>query len=531
MSQTFVVVGAGLAAAKAVEELREAGFEGTVVVFGDEHHLPYERPPLSKGYLLGNDDARDGLRARPGLVRRQRRRPAARRRGHRASTRRRTSYAPATGSSPTTGCCSPPARARATSPRPTTPAPPSPTCAPSRTASGSRRRSRAAPAIAVIGGGWIGLEVAAAARDGGVVGDGARVARPAAAAGARPRGGAGLRRPAPRARRRPPDRRPGRRRRRATAARSSSASATAARSRPTCWSSASASRPTSRSPRRPGWRSTTASSSTSACAPPTPTCSPPATSPTPSTRSSAGGSASSTGTTRSSRARRSPHAMLGDDDDLRPAALLLHRPVRPRHGVRRQRRPGRLRRGGAARRHQGRRVHGVLAPGRPRAAGMHANDWDAGDPLRAIVGRRAPWTGCATRARRSTSSESPASDDRDRRSLAEPSDISVVRMCSAGPARRGGSRRPSSRGSASGSRPTTCAPWLKGTMWSASPCHQRTGTVTSSRRKPQSRLNSRRSDSGAVTCLRLPLSRSSTNIALNSGRPSSRLSPSGCTSA
>src|SRR6188472_1688540 len=56
MSQTFVVVGAGLAAAKAVEELRGAGFEGAVVVFGDEHHLPYERPPLSKGYLLGNEE-------------------------------------------------------------------------------------------------------------------------------------------------------------------------------------------------------------------------------------------------------------------------------------------------------------------------------------------------------------------------------------------------------------------------------------------------------------------------------------------
>jgi 3-phenylpropionate/trans-cinnamate dioxygenase ferredoxin reductase subunit len=56
MSETFVVVGAGLAAAKAVEELRASGFEGDVVVYGDEHHLPYERPPLSKGYLLGNDD-------------------------------------------------------------------------------------------------------------------------------------------------------------------------------------------------------------------------------------------------------------------------------------------------------------------------------------------------------------------------------------------------------------------------------------------------------------------------------------------
>jgi 3-phenylpropionate/trans-cinnamate dioxygenase ferredoxin reductase component len=55
MSQTFVIVGGGLAAAKAVEALRENGFEGHLVLYGEEHHLPYERPPLSKGYLLGND--------------------------------------------------------------------------------------------------------------------------------------------------------------------------------------------------------------------------------------------------------------------------------------------------------------------------------------------------------------------------------------------------------------------------------------------------------------------------------------------
>jgi 3-phenylpropionate/trans-cinnamate dioxygenase ferredoxin reductase component len=55
-SQTFAVVGAGLAAAKAVEALRAGGFEGRIEVYGDEPHLPYERPPLSKGYLLGNDE-------------------------------------------------------------------------------------------------------------------------------------------------------------------------------------------------------------------------------------------------------------------------------------------------------------------------------------------------------------------------------------------------------------------------------------------------------------------------------------------
>ena len=52
---SFVVVGGGLAAGKAVEELREAGFDGDIVLFGTEAHRPYERPPLSKGYLMGND--------------------------------------------------------------------------------------------------------------------------------------------------------------------------------------------------------------------------------------------------------------------------------------------------------------------------------------------------------------------------------------------------------------------------------------------------------------------------------------------
>jgi NADPH-dependent 2,4-dienoyl-CoA reductase/sulfur reductase-like enzyme len=50
-----VIVGAGLAGAKAVEALRELGFDGRLTLIGDEEHLPYERPPLSKGYLAGND--------------------------------------------------------------------------------------------------------------------------------------------------------------------------------------------------------------------------------------------------------------------------------------------------------------------------------------------------------------------------------------------------------------------------------------------------------------------------------------------
>ena len=53
---TFVIVGGGLAGAKAAETLREEGFEGRVVLLTDEPEPPYERPPLSKGYLLGNDE-------------------------------------------------------------------------------------------------------------------------------------------------------------------------------------------------------------------------------------------------------------------------------------------------------------------------------------------------------------------------------------------------------------------------------------------------------------------------------------------
>src|SRR5712692_184571 len=56
----YVIVGASLAGAKAAETLREEGFGGAVVLIGEEDQRPYERPPLSKGYLLGKDD-RDSI--------------------------------------------------------------------------------------------------------------------------------------------------------------------------------------------------------------------------------------------------------------------------------------------------------------------------------------------------------------------------------------------------------------------------------------------------------------------------------------
>ena len=52
---SYVIAGASLAGAKAAETLREEGFDGAVVLIGTEDQLPYERPPLSKGYLLGKD--------------------------------------------------------------------------------------------------------------------------------------------------------------------------------------------------------------------------------------------------------------------------------------------------------------------------------------------------------------------------------------------------------------------------------------------------------------------------------------------
>lgn len=54
--QTFVIVGGGLAGAKAAETLRAEGFTGRVILICDERDHPYERPPLSKGYLLGKDE-------------------------------------------------------------------------------------------------------------------------------------------------------------------------------------------------------------------------------------------------------------------------------------------------------------------------------------------------------------------------------------------------------------------------------------------------------------------------------------------
>jgi len=57
----IVIVGGGLAAGTTVTELRDQGYAGPLVVLAAEPHLPYERPPLSKSYLMGKDPAEKAL--------------------------------------------------------------------------------------------------------------------------------------------------------------------------------------------------------------------------------------------------------------------------------------------------------------------------------------------------------------------------------------------------------------------------------------------------------------------------------------
>ena len=61
---SIVIIGGGLAAANAVETLRDEGFTGPLTVVAAEPLLPYERPPLSKAWLKGEADA-DSLALKP----------------------------------------------------------------------------------------------------------------------------------------------------------------------------------------------------------------------------------------------------------------------------------------------------------------------------------------------------------------------------------------------------------------------------------------------------------------------------------
>ncbi|NIN95608.1 MAG: FAD-dependent oxidoreductase, partial [Anaerolineae bacterium] len=52
-SYKYVIIGGGLAGQRAGDGIRKVDTEGTVALVTREHHMPYERPPLSKGYLTG----------------------------------------------------------------------------------------------------------------------------------------------------------------------------------------------------------------------------------------------------------------------------------------------------------------------------------------------------------------------------------------------------------------------------------------------------------------------------------------------
>ena len=52
----ILVIGAGQAGCQVAVSLREKGFAGRIRLIGDEPGLPYQRPPLSKAYLLGKSD-------------------------------------------------------------------------------------------------------------------------------------------------------------------------------------------------------------------------------------------------------------------------------------------------------------------------------------------------------------------------------------------------------------------------------------------------------------------------------------------
>lgn len=71
MTRAVAVVGASLAGLSAARALREQGFDGRVLLIGDEVHAPYDRPPLSKGFLDGRVQPADvvlvGIGAQPNV--------------------------------------------------------------------------------------------------------------------------------------------------------------------------------------------------------------------------------------------------------------------------------------------------------------------------------------------------------------------------------------------------------------------------------------------------------------------------------
>ncbi|MEV6275066.1 FAD-dependent oxidoreductase [Nocardia sp. NPDC051832] len=167
----FIVVGGGLAAAKLAEALRANDFEGQVTLIGAEEHLPYERPPLSKDHLFGKKNLADFVAA-----------PGQWYRDHRIDVRLGTEVtaidrAAKTVTLPDDSTLSYDKLALATGSAPRRldlPGADGPNVHQLRTIEDSDTILRLLSgepkigSLAIIGAGWIGLEVAAAARSAGV---------------------------------------------------------------------------------------------------------------------------------------------------------------------------------------------------------------------------------------------------------------------------------------------------------------------------------------------------------------------------
>ena len=378
MTDTFVIAGAGFAGAKAAETLREEGFDGRIVLIGAEHDRPYERPPLSKDYLRGDAEREtiyvhpEGFYAEHDVELRLGRRAVELDLGRRelvlddGEWLRYDRLLLATGAEPR---------------RLAIPGSELDGVLYLRSVDRLRRAARAARPRRLARRRRRRMDRLRGRRVRPHAGSGRHRARPAggpARARARPRGGRRLPRHPSRPRRADAarDRRRGlrgrgprrarpherRRRDRLRLRRRRRGRAPAHRA-----GRAGRDRRRRRDPRRRAARDQRR-----------PACSRPATSPTPSIRSTASGSASSTGPTRSSRARpRRATCSVARWPYDSPAVLLL-RPVRHRHGVRRLR-AGRGTASSSAAIPRRREFIAFWLTGDRVVAGMNFNVWDVTD--------------------------------------------------------------------------------------------------------------------------------------------------------
>ena len=193
MKNGVVIVGAGHAGVQAAASLREDGYDGPVILVGDENELPYHKPPLSKTFIK-DAEAKPQTAARRSLLHRQRHRlPAGHPdRAHRC--RRHAAWSIAGG-----GALAFDHLILATGSRPR--ALPLPGADLSGVLSLRsladarliRELSAQSEDVVILGGGFIGLEIAATLRRGGRTVTVVEAVGPAA----RPRGGAGRREPCP----------------------------------------------------------------------------------------------------------------------------------------------------------------------------------------------------------------------------------------------------------------------------------------------------------------------------------------------